>query len=95
MQNYYPYPPQGAYMQALPIAGADEAKAAQIPFDGKPYGFMSPAGDKLFVKQFDITSGCTVFVSYSKDQPAPPPRYVTMEDFEALKAELLKGVKAE
>lgn len=90
--QYAPYSPQ-PYMTPLPMAGADEAKAVQIPFDGKPYGFISPAGDKLFVKQFDINTGCTVFLSFSKDKPAPAPRYVTIEDLEALKAELLKGVE--
>lgn len=96
MNSYYPpFNAQGgAFAPALPIANAEDAGRAQVPFDGRPYGFIDPAGDKIYAKRFDSSTGCTRFEVYVKTEPAPPPRYATIEDLERLKAELMRGAEA-
>ena len=87
--GYNPNP--GSYAPALPLAKAEEAKGAQVPFDGRPYAFIDPTGDRVYVKQFDPATGSTRFELYARQEPAPPPRYVTFADLEEFKRELMKG----
>lgn len=96
MNSYYPpYNGQGAaFAPALPVANAEQATRAQVPFDGRPYGFIDPAGDKIYTKRFDSTTGSTCFELFVKTEPTPPPRYATIEDLERLKAELMRGAEA-
>lgn len=95
MNNYYPpYNQQGAaFAPALPMVTAEDANRAQVPFDGRSYGFIDPAGDKIYTKRFDSSTGSTRFEVYVKTEPTPPPRYATIEDLERLKAELTKGAE--
>lgn len=49
----------------------DEARAAQIDFDGSVSYFPSPAENKIYTKTTDL-NGLPVFVTYVAEKPAPP-----------------------
>lgn len=93
-QNYYPgnYNNYASTMQQIidcrPAASREEASAAQVPFDGSPHVFLNLPQGEIYVKQFDFNTGVSAFSTYTKQIPAPPPKFATQEDLERLTAEI-------
>ena len=81
-----------------PVSGAEEAKAAQVPFDGNPYIFTNIPNGEIYVKQFNTATGSTDFVTYRREAGRQAVSYATTADLDALRAEFAamigKEVKA-
>ncbi len=69
-----------------------EAISAQIPFDATINVYTDLANGKIYVKTFNMQTGAADFRTFVYQQPpaAPaPPQYVTRDEFERFKEELL------
>lgn len=79
-------------MKGWPVSSIDEARAASIDFDGSIFYFPDLANQRIYTKQINI-DGTSTFKMYElKEMPPiaqPSNTYVTREEFEQLKAELL------
>lgn len=69
------------------VASKAEVVAAQIPFDGNEYFFKDTSNGKIYSKTFNFADGTAPIVVYSKEEETQV-RYATLEDIEALKAEI-------
>ncbi len=67
-----------------------EARAAQIPIDGSTYIFLDTTNNRIYTKRFDYSNGSFPLAIYQQVQPsaAPEGQYVTMEQFQAWRAEI-------
>lgn len=73
-----------------PVASRAEAEAAQIPFDGSTHFFYDTSSGKLFAKTFNAMNGTAPLVTFSREEERQAPQYVTLEEFNAFKEELMK-----
>ena len=69
------------------VASKAEVVAAQIPFDGGEYYFKDTSNGKIYVKAFNPIDGTAPIVTYSREIEQAV-QYATVEDIEALRAEL-------
>ena len=53
------------------VMGVEEARAAQIDFDGSVSYFPSPAEGKIYAKSIDL-NGMPVFLTYELKEPQQP-----------------------
>ena len=86
-------------LKGRPVSSLEEARAAQIDFDGSVSIFPDIANKKIYTKQINLDGTATLNI-YSLDQvtsPAQPQVYVTKEEFDALvkEIELLKSTGKE
>lgn len=99
MQTYMPQQPTQQPMQGglfcRPVNSIDEARQAQVQFDGSLYAFINLADGQIYTKQFNFNTGSTDFEIYTKQAPAPPVVYATADEVAALRRELaaLRGTE--
>lgn len=76
--------PQPSYFKGRPVVSIDEARAAQIDFDGSLYIFTDLGKGKIYTKQFnpDGTATLNTFVILQEKEPDPV-EYVTKAEFES------------
>lgn len=88
---YYPQPqprmmdymPQmNSMIKGRPVSSIDEAKAAQIDFDGSLFIFPDVANKKIYTKQINLdgTASLNTYTLEIKNTTADP-GYVTKEEF--------------
>ena len=66
-----PYAPMMVPLKGRVVTGLDEARAAQIDFDGSVSYFPSPAEGKIYAKSIDL-NGMPSFLTYTlQTTPAP------------------------
>lgn len=96
--NYYQRQPQmqmPSVLKGYPVSSIDEARAANIDFDGSITFFPDVNNKKIYTKQI-LMDGSLAFNMYELAQPVVPPKaeekqesYVTRAEFTKL-LELLK-----
>lgn len=69
------------------VASKVEALSAQIPFDGSTTYFFDTSNGKIYAKTFDSNTGCAPLATYAKEIEQPI-QYATLEDINALRAEI-------
>lgn len=103
--NYNYYQPQQMYSQSQPVyqqpamlkgrpvSSVEEAKAANIDFDGSVFFFPDMAHKRIYTKQINMDGTATLLMYELKETPTDSittVEYVTREEFEkaiqALKA---------
>ena len=98
---------QQGILKGRPVSSLEEARAAQIDFDGSLFVFPDIANKKIYTKQINL-DGTATLNAYGLEQiaqPEPPQlTYVTKEEFNNIVKELellkdsinnndIKGVK--
>lgn len=95
------YMPAQMTQQANPIPGIicrmvgspEEAAAAQIPADGTVGVFIDRGHDAIYSKAF-LPNGAVSMDTYKRAEEPPAPQYATLDQLEAVLAELDKMKKA-
>lgn len=88
--------PQPGELQARIVASREEAVAAQVLPDGRPFMFYCPSQQAVYMKRFDPQTNLAEFADFGRiqpQQPAQPPhmpavQYATIDDLAALKGEI-------
>ena len=97
MLGYMPQMAQTNALKGRPVSSLEEARAAQIDFDGSLFVFPDIANKKIYTKQINLdgTATLSVYNLESGAPTAPPQSYVSKEEFEALvkEVEALKQIK--
>lgn len=73
----------GNYIKGRPVASLEEARAAQIDFDGSLHVFTDIGNKKIYTKQINI-DGTATLNTYSlveEDVASSQPEYVTKAEF--------------
>lgn len=101
--NYQPqgnvYPPTQQtpatpqFNSARSVYSEAEARSAQIPTDGTTVFFTDQSNGRIYTKQFSFDNGSFIFNVYQRVEEQIPVRYATMADLQALRDEIMKGVK--
>lgn len=92
-KTVYPTNPINGYLKGRPVASLDEAKAAQIDFDGSLHVFTDIGNKKIYTKQINV-DGTATLNTYSlveenvKEIVEPLPEYVTKEEFNQALAQI-------
>lgn len=76
-----------------PVTSRAEAEVFQIPFDGSTTYFVDTANGKIYSKTFNFANGTAPLVTYIQETAVPVTKYATMEDLNALRNELVGGMK--
>lgn len=86
MQQPQPPVPQ---IKGRPVLSIDEARAAQIDFDGSIHVFTDIGNKKIYTKQFN-PDGTATLRTYSLIETDFPPSsdYITRQEFEQVIAEI-------
>ena len=101
-QTAYPLN-QGSYLiKGRPVASFEEARAAQIDFDGSLFVFPDIGNKKIYTKQINL-DGTATLKTYSliENESQIAPEYVTKEEFNTALAQIqtilnnLKPIKEE
>lgn len=69
-----------------PVSSLEEARAAQVDFDGSLFIFPDIANKKIYTKQINL-DGTASLKMYNLDESVPnqqPQAYVTKEEFDAV-----------
>lgn len=82
-------PQQQSGIQARFVANREEAMAATV-FPGSPMMFVNRAAGEAYWKNIDPQTGAVEFVDFAVRPPVqqPAPQYVTVEMFDAWRAEI-------
>lgn len=75
-----------------PVSSLEEARAAQVDFDGSLFIFPDIANKKIYTKQINL-DGTASLKMYNLDESVPNPQpqaYVTKEEFDAV----VEGLRA-
>ena len=88
----YPAQSNNGFM-CRPVTSRAEAEVFQIPFDGSTTYFVDTANGKIYSKTFNFANGTAPLVTYIQEAAVPVPKYATIDDLNALRAELLGGMK--
>lgn len=95
-QSRMPQMDYGGQMQlkGRPVSSIDEAKAAQVDFDGSMFFFPDMAHQKIYTKQImmDGTASINTYAFVEEKNP-PTPSYVTREEFDKTIQELKNHMK--
>ena len=102
-QNFGGFTPQRTEQSVgftcRPVGSREEAVAAQIDYMSAGTVMPDLAHGVIYFKRFNPNTGASDFAEFTYKAPepaAPPPRYVTFEEFEAFKNQIgSKKVKAE
>lgn len=89
-QLYNTQPTQPIGLKGRPVSSLDEARVANIDFDGSTFFFPDIANRKIYTKQINL-DGTPSFKIYSLDETVvqpPQANYVTKEEFDAVVEEL-------
>lgn len=73
MQLYPQYQQQSNMLKGRVVSSVEEARAAQIEFDGSVFYFPSPSENKVYLKGMDM-SGNVFFDTYTRSQPKESPK---------------------
>lgn len=87
---------QPGELQARIVASREEAVAAQVLPDGRPFMFYCPSRQEVYMKRFDPQTNIAEFADFGRIQPQQPSQapqtpavqYATIEDLAALKGEI-------
>ena len=90
MLGYLPQMTQTNALKGRPVSSLEEARAAQIDFDGSLFVFPDIANKKIYTKQINLdgTATLSIYNLESGAPTAPPQNYVSKEEFEALVKEV-------
>lgn len=86
-QQYMPQPsqpqPQQQMLKGRPVSSVDEARAAQIDYDGSLFIFPDITGKKIYTRQV-MLDGTSMFNTYSLDESVDAKKtpYVMRDEFE-------------
>ena len=73
----------GNSLKGRPVTSLEEARAAQIDFDGSVFFFPDIANGKIYTKQINLDGTATLLMYELKEIPVTePPNFVTREEFE-------------
>lgn len=93
--NYYQQQqPQMNYVQqpvglkGRPVSSFEEARAANIDFDGSIAYFPDVANKKIYTKQINMDGTATLLMYELKEIPKEQPNYITREEFDRVIAAL-------
>ena len=78
--------PQG--FSCRPVTSRAEAEVFQIPFDGSTTYFVDTANGKIYAKTFNFNDGTAPLVTFVRETAAPAVQYATVDDLNALRAEI-------
>ena len=97
MQPIQPQMPQMQQPTLQPImrfvTSRAEAEVAQIPLDGSPIYFSDSSNGKVYAKALRA-DGTAPLVVYSLEPEAPPPNFVTQEQFDVVIRKMTELEKA-
>lgn len=96
MPGYMPPPQmQPSYFKGRPVVSIEEARAAQIDFDGSLYIFTDLGKGKIYTKQInpDGTATLNTFV-LAKEMDEGSQEYVTREEFKSALASIQAAMGA-
>ena len=88
MYNYYQ--PQNTVRQSVtpqiglkgrPVSSLEEARAAQVDFDGSIFFFPDLANKRIYTKQINIDGTSSLFMYELKEMPVAENNFVTREEF--------------
>lgn len=91
-QQMYQQPQQPSY-SVRPVGSKEEALGAQVDFLGLGTIMPDLGHGVVYLKRFNSSTGSSEMAEFKLSQPEPPkpaPQYVTIEEFEAFKAEMAK-----
>lgn len=72
---------QQASIKGRPVSSIEEARASIIDFDGSVFVFPDIANKRIYTKQIGM-DGSAIMNVYELKEQAPPPSYITREEFE-------------
>ena len=74
------------YLKGRPVSSLEEARAANIDFDGSIFYFPDVANKRIYTKQINTDGTSSLLMYELKTIPVekPSPDYITREEFEAL-----------
>ena len=71
-------------LKGRPVSSLEEARVANIDFDGSLFIFPDVANKRIYTKQINLDGTASMKV-YSQVEDAPPaPAYVTREEFDSV-----------
>lgn len=90
----YQQPQQPSYT-VRPVGSKEEALGAQVDFLGLGTIMPDLGHGVVYLKRFNSSTGSSELSEFKLSQPEqkPAPKYVTLEEFEAFKAEIKKPKK--
>jgi len=71
-----------------PVTSRAEAEVFQIPFDGSTTYFVDTANGKIYAKTFNMNTGAAPIVTFVPEAAAPEIQYATVEQLNAVMAEI-------
>ena len=76
-------------LKGRPVSSVEEARAAQVDFDGSLFLFPDIANRKIYTKQINL-DGTASLNCYALQEITQPPQqtYVTKDEFDAVVAQL-------
>ena len=86
-----PMPQLGNYIKGRPVASFDEARAAQIDFDGSLHVFTDIGNKRIYTKQINMDGTATLHMYALVEEEATPKEgveYVTKAEFNQMMAKL-------
>ena len=91
----YTSPMSNQFLKGRPVSSFEEARAAQIDFDGSLHVFTDIGNKKIYTKQINLDGTATLNTYTLVEQPeviqpqaAPPTEYVTREEFNQVLSQL-------
>lgn len=87
----YPAGPTGGYLKGRPVASLEEARAAQIDFDGSLHVFTDIGNKKIYTKQINMDGTASLHTYILEDAAEPNAstiEYVTREEFNQVLSQL-------
>lgn len=81
-QNYLQQPTQHYGLKGRPVSSLDEAKAANIDFDGSLFLFPDITNQKIYTKQINMDGTVTFNMYELKSIPKEEDLFVTKKEFE-------------
>jgi hypothetical protein len=90
--------PHPGELQARIVASREEAVAAQVLPDGRPFMFYCPSQQAVYMKRFDPQTNLAEFADFGRIQPQQPTQaaqveYVPLDRFTRLEARM-DGIEA-
>lgn len=80
-------------IKGRPVSSYDEAKAAQIDFDGSIFFFPDLAHNKIYTKQITLDGSAQIKIYTQEEEKVPvAPTYVTKEEFDNTIQELKTSI---
>lgn len=91
MQQAQQQVPASYGLKGRPVSSFEEARAAQIDFDGSLFVFPDIANNRIYTKQIGFNGAAAINVyELVKEPQDPTPQYITRDEFNAFVASLKK-----